>query len=71
MMDFLQTTVSYLYIKTSQRLILDAATHGTCCFYIRRTQNASIRVLPPSKSQHIDVFWAQVVHGIAIYMYNS
>ena len=35
-----------------------------------RTQNASIRVLPLSKSQHIDAFCAQVVHGIAEYMYK-
>ena len=66
-----RTTASYLYIKTSQRSTLDTATHGTCCFYMCRAQNASIRVLPLSKSQHIDAFCAQVVHGIAEYMYNS
>ena len=60
----LQTTVSYFYPKTSQWSTLDAATQdfrakhlfrkNIFMFrYARYTQNALIRVLPPSKGAHI------------------
>jgi hypothetical protein len=71
--------VSYFHPKTSQRSTLDAATQDFWAKnlfrenifmfrYARYTQNSLIRVLPPSKSHQYDVFWAQVVHGIAEYV---